>query len=151
MTRMEDRKENFSDIIDRPHPTSAAHRPMPLQDRAAQFSPFAALTGYDAAIVETARLTDTKRELSEEQKEMISKQLLELQSRLKTDPMVTVTYFVPDSRKAGGSYRSIAGAAKKIDEYLGILEMSNGITIPFDDILRISSSDDRRLPYGDNL
>ena len=141
----------YDDIINLPHHVSADRPHMPMIDRAAQFAPFAALTGYDAAIVETARLTDTKRELSEEQKEMISKQLLELQSRLKTDPMVTVTYFVPDSRKAGGAYRSIAGAAKKIDEYLGILEMSNGITIPFDDILRISSSDDRRLPYGDNL
>ena len=141
----------YDDIINLPHHVSDDRPHMPMIDRAAQFSPFAALTGYDAAIVETARLTDTKRELSEEQKEMISKQLLELQSRLKTDPMVTVTYFVPDSRKAGGDYRSIAGAAKTIDAYLGILEMSNGITIPFDDILRISSSDDRRLPYGENL
>ena len=141
----------YDDIINLPHHVSADRPHMPMIDRAAQFAPFAALTGYDAAIVETARLTDTKRELSEEQKEMISKQLLELQSRLKTDPMVTVTYFVPDSRKAGGAYRSIAGAAKKIDEYLGILEMSNGITILFDNILRISSSDVRRLPYGENL
>ena len=82
-------------------------------------------------------MTDTKRELSEEQKEVISKQLHVLKSGLKTDPTVTITYFVPDSRKAGGTYRSVTGAAKKVDEYLGILEMSNGITIPFDDILSL--------------
>jgi hypothetical protein len=74
---------------------------------------------------------------AEEQEEIISKQLHVLKSRLKTDPTVTITYFVPDSRKAGGTYRSVTGAAKKVDEYLGILEMSNGITIPFDDILSL--------------
>jgi hypothetical protein len=127
----------YDDIINLPHHVYADRVHMPMLDRAAQFSPFAALTGYDAAIVETARLTDTKRELSEEQKEVISKQLHVLKSGLKTDPTVTITYFVPDSRKAGGTYRSVTGAAKKVDEYLGILEMSNGITIPFDDILRL--------------
>ena len=127
----------YDDIINLPHHVSADRPHMPMIDRAAQFSPFAALTGYDAAIVETARLTDTKRELSEEQKEVISKQLHVLKSGLKTDPTVTITYFVPDSRKAGGTYRSVTGAAKKVDEYLGILEMSNGITIPFDDILSL--------------
>ena len=110
---------------------------MPMIARAAQFSPFAALTGYDAAIVETARLTDTKRELSEERKEAIGRQLLTLQARLKTDPQVSVTYFVPDSRKAGGAYKTVTGAAKKVDETLGNLEMRSGITIPFDDILRL--------------
>ena len=141
----------YDDIINLPHHVSADRPHMPMIDRAAQFSPFAALTGYDAAIVETARLTDTKRELSEEQKSIISRQLRELQVRLKTDPSVTVTYFIPDERKAGGAYHAISGTVKKVDEYLGVLEMSNGITIPFDDILRISASDDRRLPYGENL
>ena len=140
----------YDDIINLPHHVSADRPHMPMIDRAAQFSPFAALTGYDAAIVETARLTDTKRDLSEEQKEVISKQLHELQSCLKTDPTITVTYFVPDSCKAGGAYHTVTGAAKKIDEYLGILEMSNGLTIPFDDILSISTTDDRRLTYDEN-
>ena len=108
---------------------------MPMIDRAAQFSPFAALTGYDAAIAETARLTEQKRELSDEQKGIISKQLFRLQSRLKTDPEVAVTYFVPDSRKKGGTYQTVTGKAKKVDEYLGVLEMSNGVSIPFDDII----------------
>ena len=127
----------YDDIINLSHHVSAGRPHMPMLDRAAQFSPFAALTGYDAAIVETVRLTDTKRELSEEQKEVISKQLHSLQRRLKTDPGITVTYFVPDSRKAGGAYRTITGTAKKVDEYNGVLEMSTGITIPFDDILSL--------------
>lgn len=127
----------YDDIINLPHHVSADRPHMPMIDRAAQFSPFAALTGYDAAIVETARLTDTKRELSEEQKEVISKQLHSLQSRLEADSGVTVTYFVPDSRKAGGAYRTITSPVKKVDEYVGVLEMSNGITIPFDDILSL--------------
>ena len=127
----------YDDIIHLPHHVSAERPHMPMLDRAAQFSPFAALTGYEAAIAETARLTDAKRELSEEQKEAIGKQLLALRSRLKTDPQVCVTYFVPDSRKAGGAYKAISGAARKVDEARGILEMQNGLTIPFDDIINL--------------
>ena len=127
----------YDDIINLPHHVSAQRPHMPMIDRAAQFSPFAALTGYDAAIAETARLTDKKRELSEEQKEAIGKQLFALQARLKTDPQVSVTCFVPDSRKAGGAYKTISGAAKKVDETCGILEMRSGITIPFDDIVHL--------------
>ena len=102
----------YDDIIDLPHHVSERHPQMPMIDRAAQFSPFAALTGYDAAIVETARLTDEKRELSEEQKQEINRQLNALQARIKTDPTVTVVYFEADSRKAGGAYRAVTGSAK---------------------------------------
>ena len=127
----------YDNIIHLPHHVSAERPHMPMIDRAAQFVPFAALTGYDAAIAETARLTDTKRELSEEQKGAIGKQLLSLQARLKTAPQVSVTYFVSDSRKAGGAYKTISGEAKKVDETLGILEMRNGTAIPFDDIIHL--------------
>lgn len=124
----------YDDIIDMPHHVSEKHPQMPMIDRAAQFSPFAALTGYDAAIVETARLTDQKRELSEDQKQVISKALHDLQRRIKTDPVVTVTFFQPDERKPGGAYRTVTGTAKKVDEYLGVLELTGGTVIPFDDI-----------------
>ena len=110
-------RDDYSDMLDLPRPVSKKHPPMSVEKRAAQFMPFAALTGYDAAIVETARLTDTKRELSEEQKEVISKQLHVLKSELKTDPTVTITYFVPDNRKAGGAYRTITGNAKLKDAF----------------------------------
>lgn len=127
----------YDDIINMPHHVSTRHPQMPMIDRAAQFSPFAALTGYDAAIAETARLTEEKRELSEEQKQIISRQLHELKARLKTDPSVTVVFFQADGRKSGGSYETITGTAKKVDEYLGALEMSNGIVIPFKDIMSL--------------
>ncbi|MER2151714.1 MAG: hypothetical protein ABS900_08875 [Candidatus Limivicinus sp.] len=125
----------YDDIIDLPHHVSEKHPQMPMLDRAAQFSPFAALTGYDAAIVETARLTDQKRELTEEQKQEISEGLHELQKRLKNDPLVTVTFFQPDDRKSGGVYRTVTGNAKKVDEYLGMLLLTDGTAIPFDSIL----------------
>ena len=127
----------YDDIIYLPHHVSADRPHMPLADRAAQFAPFAALTGYEAAIRETARLTDEKRELSEEQKAMISEGLRQLQARLKTAPGVTVAYFEPDSRKDGGAYRTLTGEARKVDDYLGVLEMSDGVRIPFDDILSL--------------
>ena len=127
----------YDDIIHLPHHVSPARPHMPMTDRAAQFSPFAALTGYDAAILETARLTDLKRELTEEQKELLGRQLHFLQSRLQEAPVVTVTFFMPDSRKAGGAYRTVSGPVKKIDETLGLLVMSSGVSVPFDDILSL--------------
>jgi hypothetical protein len=127
----------YDDIINLPHHVSAERPHMPMLDRAAQFKPFAALTGYDAAIAETARLTDAKRELTEEQKEAIGKQLLALQARLKTDPQVSVTCFVPDSRKAGGAYKTVSGAARRVDETRGVLEMRSGAAIAFDNIIHL--------------
>ena len=128
---------DYDDIIDMPHHVSETHPQMPMADRAAQFSPFAALTGYDAAIVETARLTDRKRELTEGEKQEISRQLNALKARIKTDPAVTVVYFEKDLRKEGGSYRTVTGAARKLDEYSSSLELSDGTHIAFDDILSL--------------
>lgn len=127
----------YDDIINLPHHVSAERPHMPMIDRAAQFKPFAALTGYDAAIVETARLTDAKRELTEEQKEAIGIQLRALRDRLKTDPQVSVTWFVPDSRKAGGAYKTVSGEAWRVDEMRGVLEMCSGAVIAFDDIISL--------------
>lgn len=128
----------YDDIINLPHHVSADRPHMSMLDRAAQFSPFAALTGYDAAITETARQTELKRELSEEQKDLVNRQLHALQLNLKEAPAVAVSYFEPDHRKAGGKYKTVTGQVRKVDEYLGVLEMCNGITIPFDDIEQLS-------------
>ena len=134
---MTDPLHQYDDIIDLPHHVSETRPRMPMIDRAAQFSPFAALTGYDAAIVETARLTDAKRELSGEQKLEIGRALSGLARRLGSDPAVTVTYFVPDSRKSGGSYRTLTGTAAKLDELSACLTLTDGTVIPYDDILEI--------------
>lgn len=108
--------EKYKDMLHLPHPVSAVHPRMSLQDRAAQFSPFAALTGYDAALKETARLTDRFIELDEDRKQEIDRQLFYLQNHLAEHPAVRITYFVPDARKEGGSYETIEGTIRRIDE-----------------------------------
>ncbi len=124
----------YDDIIDLPHHISEKHPQMPLIDRAAQFSPFAALTGYDAAIVETARLTGHKRELTEERKQEINLQLSALQARIKTDPAIMVVYYEADARKEGGAYKTVTGSVKKIVPLVGTLKLTDGTAIPFNDI-----------------
>ncbi len=127
----------YDDIIDLPHPVSQRHPQMSLIDRAAQFSPFAALTGYDAAIVETARLTDRKHELSEERKEEIDRELNRILLHIDSHPAVSVVFFEPDLRKPGGAYRSVSGQVKRVDGQRGILELTDGTAIPFDSILEL--------------
>ena len=124
----------YDDIIDLPRPKSK-HEPMPMSDRAAQFSPFAALTGYGDAIDETARLTDARIELSEEERaELDYKQqyLATLDS-----PMVTVTYFVPDSRKSGSAYVTHTGVLKRVDEVERMVVFKDGLRVPLDEVMDI--------------
>jgi hypothetical protein len=138
----------YDDIIDLPHHVSEQHPPMPLIDRAVQFSPFAALTGYEAAITETARLTEKKRELTEEQTQLIGQTLYELQDRPNPDAVVTVVYFEVDPRKDGGSYQTLSGQVKKVEAHLGILEMMDGTVIPFEDIISLDPSDGQSSAPG---
>lgn len=105
----------YEDIISLPHPVSCRHARMTDADRAAQFSPFAALNGHSAAIDETARLTDCQAELAPDEQEILNKQLLKLAARLSERPVVSVTCFVPDERKPGGAYTVLTGVVKKID------------------------------------
>lgn len=106
----------YEDMLHLPHPVPTAHPRMPLQDRAAQFSPFAALTGYEAALKETARLTDRFIELDEDRKQEIDRLLFYLQQHREEQVPVKITYFIPDARKAGGSYRTMEGYVRKIEE-----------------------------------
>ena len=124
----------YDDIIHLPHPTSARHPRMSMIDRAAQFSPFQALTGYGAAIQETARLTGEKVELTEDEKVVLDEKL-----RLLTDTgnEAAFTYFQPDGKKSGGVYVTVLGAIKKLDPLEGRLVLADGATIPIDDILEI--------------
>ncbi len=108
---------NYDDIIHLAHHVSKKHPKMPFMNRAAQFSAFAALDGYDAAIKETSRLTDAFIELDEYQKEYLDKQLLLIREHLKDTPKIEVTYFKPDEKKNGGAYLTFCGHAKYIDEY----------------------------------
>ena len=128
----------YDDIIDLPRPKSK-HEPMPMSDRAAQFSPFAALTGYGDAIDETARLTDARIELSEEERAELDYK----QQYLATldAPTVTVTYFVPDEKKSGGAYSTVTGFLKRIDEYERVLMLTDGRKIQLDAIFDIESEE----------
>ena len=108
--------DKYDDIIDLPHPTSQNHPRMSLHDRAAQFSPFAALTGYEDAIRETARLTDNWVQLSEDKKQELDEKLRQLIADRERTESVTIIYFQPDDRKEGGSYVTVTGQIKKIDD-----------------------------------
>ena len=130
-------QNNYDDIIDLPHHVSATRPQMSMIDRAAQFSPFAALTGYDAAIKETGRLTDEKIEMDEEALNILNMKFQILVDSLDEEPEVTFTYFKPDERKAGGAYLTASGVVKKIDDFERMIVMQNGMKIPMDDILNI--------------
>ena len=127
----------YDDIISLPHHVSSAHPHMPMRDRAAQFMPFRALTGYEAAVHETARLTDSKAELTEDEKALLDLRLQELADRITEHPKVTLTYFQPDKRKAGGAYVTASGRLKKIDDLAGVLILTGGERIVIEDIVDI--------------
>lgn len=128
----------YDDIIHLPHHVSPTRRRMSVSDRAAQFSPFAALTGYEAAIAETERLTDSQVDFDVDGREMLDGKLRCLADRLPDRPEVTVTYFRPDERKAGGAYRRVSGVVKKIDTLEKALLMEDGTAVFFDRIYDIS-------------
>lgn len=124
----------YEDIINLPHHVSSKRPQMPMLDRAAQFSPFAALTGYDDAIHETGRLTDQKINLSEEEKEALDRKQQILMERLGDHPALIVTYFVPDAKKSGGAYVTKSGNLKKIDEFERLMMLMDGTKIPLDNV-----------------
>lgn len=129
--------KTYDDMIHLPHHVSTKHPPMAVSDRAAQFSPFAALTGYDAAIKETARLTDERVEMDATMKDVLSDKLRIILDRINEQPQIAITYFKPDERKNGGSYVTITGTVKKIDEYERIVLMTGDIAILIDEISSI--------------
>ena len=131
---------NYDDIINLPHHVSAVHPRMSALDRAAQFSPFAALTGHEAAISETARLTDARPELDDAKKEELDGRLQIIREYLAMEPEITVTYFVPDARKEGGSYLRTTGTVKKLDDTGHMVIMADGTSIPMEDIYEIEGT-----------
>jgi len=131
-------KTTYDDIIHLPHHVSQNHPQMPLRDRAAQFAPFAALTGYEAAVGETARQTVERRELDAQEAEELNRRLTDLAARLKDRPEVTIEYFVPDERKAGGAYVTVTGVVQNISVPEKTLVMEDGTAISLDDIANIA-------------
>lgn len=127
----------YDDIIYLPHHISTTRPRMAVIDRAAQFSPFAALTGHNLAIRETARLTDDRVELDEYMKTTLNHRLQILADYLKKHPEIEITYFQPDDKKDGGAYVTVNGTIKKIDEYERVVLMTDGAAIPIDEIISI--------------
>ena len=126
----------YDDMIHLSRPESR-HARMSAYDRAAQFSPFAALTGFDAAIAETRRLTDSRIELDEGGKQLLDEQMHALLDVIHTRPKVTITWFCYDERKAGGTYVVTSGIVKKIDHYSGKILMDDGAVIPLGEVFSI--------------
>ena len=128
---------NYDDIIDRQHPAPFRRKRMPSGIRAAQFAPFAALTGYDDAVAETARLTEREIELDEESLALLDEKLHAVLEVVKDLPEVTITYFEPDSKKAGGTYQSVTGRIRRIDEISREIILTDRTVIAMDAICAI--------------
>ncbi len=132
-----DEIHRFDNIINLPHHVSKVRQPMSSWSRAAQFSPFAALTGYDAAVKETARLTTERIEFDEETKQKLDIRLNMIQSILDQQPEIEFTYFVPDERKTGGKYVTVSGQIRKIDSFQRRILLADGTIIPIEEIIDI--------------
>lgn len=131
---------NYDDILPLPHPVSPTRRRMSAEERAAQFAPFAALTGFGAVIVETARTTAARIELDEYGRERLDARLRVLQEALADEPVVTATYFVPDERKDGGAYVTAQGVVKKLDVYERQIVFTDGCAVSFDDLYALDGA-----------
>ena len=129
--------EKYKSIINLPHHVSKKHPQMSLYERAAQFAPFAALTGFEDEVEETARLTDEKIETDEEIRKVLDRRLQQLKEKIRLNPKIEITYFVPDLRKTGGRYYKKEGIVKKIDEYGKNIVFEDKTIIKIQDIIKI--------------
>lgn len=127
--------DNYDDIIHFPRHVSKRHPQMSLYNRAAQFAPFAALTGYGAAIAETARQTSPKIEMMEDDRQLMDRKLSILSSHLEEEPTISITFFQPDGRKEGGQYLTITGIVKAIRTNERIIMMKDRTNISIDTIV----------------
>ncbi len=134
-------EHRYDDIINLPHHVSATRPRMSMHDRAAQFSPFAALTGYDDAVEETSRLTDVQSELSEDARNKLDEQLRLIADRIAEQPEIEITYFLPDELKEGGKYVVTNGRVRRIDEYARELVFIDGTRIELESVAEIKVVD----------
>ena len=129
--------QGYDDIMDKDRPVLVQYPRMPVADRAAQFSPFAALNGHSAAIAETARQTDCRIVLEEDERERLDENLQVILGHLAERPQVTLTYFVEDEKKQGGVYKTLSGRVTSMDAYGGILHLATGESIPVADVIAL--------------
>ena len=127
----------YEDIVDLPHHVSRKHPQPTVADRAARFAPFAAITGYEEMVLEEARVTDDRIEMDESSKAALNEKLNMILEFLDEQPEVSITYFEPDKRKAGGAYITVTGTVKRIDEYEHLVIMTDGKKINIDDIYNL--------------
>lgn len=127
----------YDDMVGLPRPVSRRHPPMARIKRAAQFAAFDALAGFGAAIAESGRETEEKLELSEDMKDMLDAKLAIIEQHIKEQPSVAVTYFLPDTQKAGGRYVTFSGKVKKLDGVESVIVMTDGTKIPIEDVRMI--------------
>lgn len=131
-------RNKYEDIINLPHHISKKHPQMTIEARAAQFMPFAALTGYDDEIKETARFTNRRIDLNEETKSILDNKIQMILEQILQRPIVTITYFIPDLKKDGGKYITISGIIKRIDEYKRVIVFEDKSEIPISEIVDIN-------------
>lgn len=127
----------YEDIVDLPHHVSRKHPQPTMADRAARFAPFAAITGYEEMVLEEARVTDDRKEMDESSKAALNEKLNMILEFIDEQPEVSITYFEPDKRKAGGAYVTVTGTVKRIDEYEHLVIMTDGKKINIDDIYNL--------------
>lgn len=131
-----DKSDDYSDIIDREHPVSTKHPQMSLYDRAAQFSPFSALTGHEEAIAETGRLTEGFAEIDEDVREALDVKMRDILSS-KEPQTIDLSYFVADTRKDGGAYVHHVGVLRRYDAYRRMLVFFDGCEVPTEDVVEV--------------
>ena len=134
------KKDDYDDIINLPHHISSKRPQMPIEDRAAQFAPFAALTGYEENIKEATRLTDKRIEINEEKKSTLNKKLQIILNNIKEEPCITFTHFVYDEKKSGGKYIDITGPVKKINILDGYIILKEKTKISIEEIIDINGN-----------
>ena len=130
--------DKYDDIINVPHHISSTHPPMSLSNRAAQFAPFAALTGYNEAVRETGRITEERVQLSDDAQMQLNVLLNQLKDTIDEQPVISITYFLPDTTKSGGTYVTVTDSLKKIEEHERLVVMLDDTKIPIDDIVDVS-------------
>ena len=132
-------KDNYEDIINLPHYEPKKHPRMSIESRAAQFAPFAALTGYDDAVKETARITYDRIEIDEGLKSVINNKLQVILNNIKDKPKVTFTYFIYDKKKSGGKYITVTGNVNKIDKVNNYVILTDKTKVPTNEITEVTS------------